>query len=267
MTKSEAAFRLSAAKLFEESRDVFFWTITFREVHCDWQYSTMWNRFWLEFTDKTNYFLSGIRVTEFHSSHGIHFHLLCNRRLPVQVVRRFGRRWGIGRVHVAKVRNRAELGDDVERMVGYMAKYLTKDGRSQFHTAMRKWSCFGGFEGVKVRNIEVDCEFNRMFDEARKGRQVGYRGFLHASREYVRTGVVGRIPFDFVSPKRKKTIVQRVAEAARAAKEPLGGKVVVCQPVKRLADCQPVVPQMRLGERVTGKASLMPSGHRKYILA
>lgn len=184
MTKSEAAFRMSAEKLFAESRRVYFWTITFREVHHDWQYAGLWNRFWRDFVDRTNFFLSGIRVLEFHENHGIHFHLLCNRRLPVGLVRRFGIRWGIGRVHV-------QIAD--KGAIGYLTKYLSKDTTKIF-TRLNKWNCFGGFDGVKVRDIDVDSEFGRQFAKARGGRQVGYRGYLLARRQYIRNGRVGEIP-------------------------------------------------------------------------
>lgn len=179
MTKSEVAFRMSAARLFEENRKVYFWTFTFTEIWEDWVYSRQWARFWRAFCDSTNFFIGGLKVVELHpGGHGIHYHCLLNKRLPVSEIRRIGKRFGVGRVHVVAANKGA--GE-------YLAKYLSKR-ETGLSKHIRKWSTVGGFEGVKVANIEVDTDFVRKLRDVKGGRHITFAGYQIARREYVKDG-------------------------------------------------------------------------------
>lgn len=157
MTKTKAAFLLSVRALFERRRRVYLWTFTFRDVVDDkiaflaWNHlSTLLKREWQDSVG-----VPGIRVVEVHpgdgfvpGGHGLHFHLLVARRLPVQTVRRLAIRAGFGRIHVKK----AKIGH-----AEYLAKYLSKadDG---LRRGTRRWGMFGSFKGTRVRDIVVESE-------------------------------------------------------------------------------------------------------------
>ncbi|MBI3417228.1 MAG: hypothetical protein HY043_18210 [Verrucomicrobia bacterium] len=154
MTKSEAAFRLSAGKFFAETRRIYFWTFTVKRVLADWHYAQLWARFVRELEDVYGGTVQGVKVVELHKSHGIHWHALLNRRIDVREVRRIGAQFGIGRVHV-KLANHGSIS--------YLAKYVSKQfKRSQkLHAHCARWGTVGGFRGVRVQDIEVDSVFHR----------------------------------------------------------------------------------------------------------
>lgn len=148
MTKSEAAFRLSAEILFEESAPIYFWTFTFEDVYHHWEYPGAWRRFVRDIADLYAGALRGLRVIEPHVEHGLHYHALLNERVYVGLVRRIGKRYGIGRVQV----ERANRGS-----IDYLAGYLSKEfGRQRpLHVGGARWGGVGGFAPVRVRDVEV----------------------------------------------------------------------------------------------------------------
>ena len=154
MTKSEAAFRLSAEKFFAQTRRVYFWTFTARRVFADWHYAQVWARFVRELEDVYGGTVQGVKIVELHKSHGIHWHALLNRRIDVDGVRRIGARYGIGRVHV-KLANRGSIN--------YLAKYVSKEFKrgQKLHAHCARWGTVGGFRGVRVQDIEIDSVFHR----------------------------------------------------------------------------------------------------------
>lgn len=178
MTKSEVAFRMSADKLFRENKAIYFWTFTFVEVWEDWVYSRQWARFWRDFCNHSNFFISGLKVTELHENHGIHYHCLLNKRLPVGEIRRLGRRYGVGRVHVKK----ADVG-----AVGYLTKYLSKE-KSDFSKGIQKWGSVGGFKGVKVSDIVIESDFVQKLQQVKGERRLTWTGYKLVRAEYVREG-------------------------------------------------------------------------------
>ncbi len=154
MTKSEAAFILSAQEFFDQTPYVYFWTFTVVGVYPDWCYSQIWCRFIRSLCDLYGNTLRGLKVVELHKKHGIHWHALLNKRIWVGEVRRIGKRYGIGRVHV-KLANRGSIA--------YLAKYVSKQFKSEqrLHARCCRWGTVGGFRGVRVKDIQIDSVFHR----------------------------------------------------------------------------------------------------------
>lgn len=147
--KSRAAFHLTATGMFLKGK-VYFWTITFCTLHSDWECSQQFSKFLNHLRKRLGGGWGGVRVAELHREHGVHFHMLLNVRIPVDIVREIGEHYGIGRIHACV----ADISS-----AKYMAKYLskqrsgpkTKSGRN-----MRRWAAFGDIERVKVSNIIND---------------------------------------------------------------------------------------------------------------
>lgn len=150
MGKSEAAFRMSANTLYKQTWRLYFWTFTCVDVHPDWCYSNIWNAFAKDLQNLYGGLLAGIKVIEFHESHGIHWHAILNQRMYAPIVRRIGKRYGIGRVHV-----RRKPAD--EGAIGYLADYLTEDFKrtNPLYCRASRWGTVGRFKGTRVRDIEV----------------------------------------------------------------------------------------------------------------
>src|SRR5262245_50167229 len=114
MFKSRIAFQMTAERLFEPGFRVYFWTFTFYELQADYvamkRFRAFLNHLQKVFKDCK---WGGVRVAELHKDHGVHFHALINRRLPVEIVRNVAKCYGMGRIHV-KVADKGA------------AKYLTK---------------------------------------------------------------------------------------------------------------------------------------------
>lgn len=153
-SRSEAAFRFSAAKLFEVYGEIYFWTFTFRDVMPDWWYANTWSRFVRQLCDLYGGTLHGLKVIELHQSHGIHYHALLNKRVWVGEVRRIAKRYGIGHVDV----ERADRGS-----IAYLAKYVSKQfkGERKFFSGCSRWGTVGGFRGVKCKSVVIDSVYHR----------------------------------------------------------------------------------------------------------
>jgi len=145
MTKSEAAFHLSCDRLAEQGR-LYMWTFTFAEVLDLVDTRKRWNhlltlirRRWPE--------ACGLRVFELHEEHGLHVHVLTNKRIDVNQCRQLAKRSGWGRIHVMRIpKDRAK----------YLAKYLSKDRPGAFKR-WRLWAGFGKFwDWTKVAQIQVE---------------------------------------------------------------------------------------------------------------
>jgi len=149
LSKSCAAFRLTAQGLFEKYPKVYFWTVTFHSLHSDWECSALFAKFLKHLQDvvgRTGW--GGVRVVELHVNHGAHYHLLVTERLAVDLVRRVGRCYGIGRIHVEK----ADSGT-----VDYLGKYLSKGRvgtKTESGRRARKWAAFGDVPRVRIRDLE-----------------------------------------------------------------------------------------------------------------
>jgi len=167
MNRQLAAYWVACAELFQSPR-VYFWTFTFRETQPVWRASQAWSCFYRELIRFTGPF-KGVRVAEMHKDHGLHFHVLCNVRIPVAVVRRIGERWGFGRVDVQPVRNR-------DAAAAYLTKYLAK-GEKLPCKGMKRFTRLGGL-GEPVKNFECQSELAKLtrrdlaMVEAGKGRKL-----------------------------------------------------------------------------------------------
>jgi len=161
MSKSATAFMFSADRLFAASRKVYFWTFTFKNVPADDKaamedWDTLHLRIRKLFPD-----LRGLRVCELHVSHGIHFHLLLNQRIPLRRLFRIfkgsgfsygrNRELDFGRVSVTECNKFA---------AEYLTKYMTKDYKKEFPTMRRRWGSVGSFDSCGVRDVIVDSPFH-----------------------------------------------------------------------------------------------------------
>lgn len=143
------------------------WTVTMAAVHDDWVAGQRFSRF-LNHLQKAfkEWKWGGVRVTEIHpGGHGLHWHLLVDIRLPVDIVRRVGACYGIGRVQVARVKQ--------AKGVNYLAKYLSKRGPRAFGPRGgpgRRWASFGAVKKTRVKDVEWEspCKTHR------QGKGYGY---------------------------------------------------------------------------------------------
>jgi len=168
----------SVQALWDSSFEVYHWTFTFCEVLNDWRAMEAWR---LLLRDLHNVWplARGIRVVEVHpGGHGLHFHVLLNRRLPVRLVRALAGRYGFGRIHVKRVKH-------ARRAAEYLGKYLSKP--SGLRVAARRWQCILGFKGSRVNRIRVDSptmDVVRAFVKLGRNRSERYIlarwGFLHS---------------------------------------------------------------------------------------
>jgi len=163
LTKTAAAFTFSAEKLFREYGCIYFWTFTFIDVPINDDYAMEeWHLLHLRL--RTHFpGIKGLRVCELHRSHGIHFHVLLNRRIAIERMKLlFGgsgnlighnRYLDFGRVSVKKCD---------KSTIGYLCKYLTKAYRdSNNFGRRRRWGTIGGFKPVRVRDIIYDTPATR----------------------------------------------------------------------------------------------------------
>lgn len=148
MTKSKAAFIMSVEKLFDESEHVYMWTLTFREVMPAWWYMNTHTLFVKEVKKWYSDF-KGLRVTEVHDIHGIHYHWLVDTWMDADLMRHLGRKFGIGRVHVVEADRGAAL---------YLAKYMAKEKQKSAMSKLSKWGTLGGFIPCRVRDIEIQSK-------------------------------------------------------------------------------------------------------------
>jgi len=151
MTKTQAAFILSAEKLFELGARVYFWTFTFREVWPDWWYPSVWRCFTRDLGNLYGGNYCGVRVLEPAEHHGLHYHCLINRRMNIHLIRRIGAKYGM---HIIKVKRCGKR----EGVIRYLLPYLNPL-RCGITPGMRRWGTMGAFIGVKVNNIIVETPY------------------------------------------------------------------------------------------------------------
>lgn len=177
--KSRVAFLLSAQMLFEHSpKGMYLWLFTFEKVYNDWEYPFFWEQFAKRV--KNLYPLAcGLRVVEAHGGgHGLHYHLLINKRLSIQLVVRIAKRYGIGFTSVKKC---WDFGAAL-----YLAKYLAKDmkgGNTPLKGGIHRWGTFGPWTGVRKNSIEVKSNYMTARKEIVSDEKVviGYEFLLRGS--------------------------------------------------------------------------------------
>ncbi len=149
-TKSEAAFRLSYRKLAAENRELYFWTFTAERIESDKEFARSWHRFSKRLKRIAGQGFCALRVFEPHYGGGerdgrIHCHMVCNRWLDVDALRKAALGTGIGQVmHVRQVDGGTE---------DYLVKYLQKSWRGK---ECRVWDAIGEWDHSRVRDIEVN---------------------------------------------------------------------------------------------------------------
>lgn len=116
--------------------------------------------------------VGGIRVFEPHpGGHGLHVHVLLNRRVNVHQVKRLTRKHGLGR-------------DDVQDKVGrdaaqYLCKYLWKGGPT-VSPGVRRWASFGAVRKVRVKNVHVDSSEAEHMRILTAGKKMTYNQYIAA---------------------------------------------------------------------------------------
>ena len=160
MNRSEAAFRLSFRRLALQYPKLYHWTFTFIKTQNDWLCPACFEGFKQQLQRAHFGLLRGLRVTELHLIHGIHFHVILNERVSVHLVRRLAKKWGFGRVQVQQVDEGTE---------GYLAKYLCKTA-PRFFGRMRRWSPIGGAL-CRVSDVRVSSPSARFLHRVK--RQIG----------------------------------------------------------------------------------------------
>jgi len=184
LSRTSAAFQFTAERLAAQSDNLYFWTFTFKSVPIDdnyamEDYATLMRRLQKHFE-----WCQGVRVSELHRSHGIHFHCILNSRIPIDRVKRIcygnghltgtNRYLDFGRMSVAKCDSNT---------IGYLGKYLTKQyRRDNEFWGRRRWGCIGGFEPTRCREIEYDTSFHRNYQKLFNGKKIDYVTMLLVSQ-------------------------------------------------------------------------------------
>lgn len=140
----------------EKQGKLYFWTFTYRDVHSLKTAMSLWNEFLTVVKRKIDF--RGVRVLELHDEHGVHFHVVTNKRFKIRAILDIGVRYGFGRTHVERVR-------DVAGGIAYLCKYLSKR-RAACLKRVRLWAAFGVIERTRVADIVVDSPFVRMLRAA-----------------------------------------------------------------------------------------------------
>jgi len=160
MTKTEAALSINIARLFEQGTPVLL-TLTFEEVHEVKQAFYQWKLFQNALVafgklGKSNT-IYGIRVAELHdgdeSGHGVHYHVVLNRFVPIEIVRSIAEKFGFFWLEMKECYTAAGLSS-------YLAKYLSKQHRPECLKGKRLWSAFGKWHHSKVKNVRCLSEFS-----------------------------------------------------------------------------------------------------------
>lgn len=163
LSKSKTAFVLTARRLFDEPGErVYFWTFTFRQAHSDWDASHCFSEFLNHLRKTLDGDWGGVKVAELHKGdygHGLHFHCLINRRLPIDIVRRVAQLHEFGRIQVEPADKKA---------CHYLAKYLTKRTHNKIFArsgkrSLRKWEAFGPFkkQATRLKDLTNESDYWR----------------------------------------------------------------------------------------------------------
>lgn len=175
--RNQAALVFSVEKLAGMSKQLYFWTFTFKSTPiCD-EFAMMdWNAL---HNRLKHYFpmMRGVRVAELHINHGIHFHCIVNIRIPIQRMKRICRGSGFlagrnryldfGRMSVTKCDSQT---------VYYLCKYLTKQYATDnnfWHR--RRWGSMGGFRVTRLEDVEYDTPVHRNYEQTFWPVKISYK--------------------------------------------------------------------------------------------
>lgn len=154
--KSRTAFEFTVRKMLRETGRLYFWTFTFRDVHSFRIATSLWNELLTMLKRKLHF--RGVRVLELHEEHGVHFHVLANRRFRIRSILSFTERYGFGRIGVDYV-------EDADGAVKYLCKYLSKR-RPRCLKGARLWAAFGEVPRTRVADVLIDSPFGRLLRRA-----------------------------------------------------------------------------------------------------
>lgn len=156
--RQQQAWLWSAERLFAENEKIYFWGLTFVNTPIDDEMAM--EDFNQLMTRVKNIFhgIQGLRVCELHRSHGIHFHLLINQRIPIRRMKRIAR----GNMRLNGVNRYLDFGRMSATICDfgaaeYLSKYLVKgycERNSFWHR--RRWGTIGGFKQVRCKDIEFE---------------------------------------------------------------------------------------------------------------
>jgi len=168
MTRTATAFLFTVDRLVAHNPKLYFWTWTFRQVpYNDTWAMRMYHLFITRLCRKVPGLL-GVRVAELHKSHGIHFHAICNRRIPIDLVRKIGWPIGFGQIKVIEV--------TPGKLPEYLAKYLSKGYRkANIFARRRRWGTIGGLKSTRCRDVEYRSNFTRNHKILHERQQIDYR--------------------------------------------------------------------------------------------
>jgi len=199
--KSRFAFEFTVRKMLRQNPRLYFWTFTFRDVHSLKEAMQLWNEFLTLLKRKLQF--RGVRVLELHDEHGCHFHVIVNRRYPIETILSLGKRYGFGRIDVRRVK-------DANQSVSYLCKYLSKP-RVRCLKRARLWSAFGEIERTRVKDVILDTPKVRLLrrimgkpsvEDELNGTQTAsfaaknWRGESNFQRALQKTEIVYLLSFD-----------------------------------------------------------------------
>lgn len=188
VSRTQAAFRLSAARLAARGKRLYFWTFTAHEAVSDKAFARSFDRFWR----KVAYHLRRdalswhtLRVFEPHLGGGsrngrAHAHVICDFRWCVEQFRRCAKGTGIGRVMwVKRVRDAAGTAE-------YCSKYCSK---TLGLAGVRRWAALSSRDEkgwhLKVGDVVADwSEAQEMRDLYAYHREIGTRRIARAVAEH-----------------------------------------------------------------------------------
>jgi hypothetical protein len=98
--KSRTTFEYTIRKM-EAQGKLYFWTFTYREIHSLKTAMGLWNEFLTILKRKIGF--RGVRVLELHEEHGVHFHVVTNKRFKIRAILAIAARYGFGRTNVKRI--------------------------------------------------------------------------------------------------------------------------------------------------------------------
>lgn len=186
IARTKEAFAFTMGNLFKTGQ-CYMWTFTFREVMTDARVGNATRSFLHALKRLENYNIGGVRIYEVHpGGHGVHLHVVINRRIPAKQVWRIAKRNGLGWLSVKKCYGEAS------ELARYLGKYLAKDG-PKMDKGVRKWQSFGTVKRSRVRGIKIETSENdavraTLAKIKREGRKPTYSDFKAAVGQAKVTG-------------------------------------------------------------------------------
>jgi len=179
MTKSEATFHINVARMFEAGHPILV-TLTFAEVHPIKQAMGLWFQFQRELVrfghSAGKNTINGLRVAELHdedeSGHGLHFHVLLNRFVSIEIVRSIAEKYGFYWLQMKECYSASGLSS-------YLAKYLAPRSRPPCLKGKRLWAAFGKWGHSKVKNVVCRSEFCAAYKAAQSLLETRIRACQH----------------------------------------------------------------------------------------